>query len=166
MQPGTPWKPERPCCSGRVTNSTPFALTPSIYGGTLSPRGRLWGWGGHWAHNICPSFNPQTPTLQQLLQRPFSTKARHTHTPAERVRGRRTITIWPCSAEEEESSSHTRRQENMLLLFFSVLFFFPQSFLFARPLRDHGCHDIISPGHFPWPVPPPPAWLPCQSHDY
>lgn len=32
--------------------------------------------------------------------------------------------------------------------------FFPQSFLFARPLRDHECHDIISSGHFPWPVPP------------
>lgn len=78
--------------------------------------------GGRCAHNICPVFQPpQTPTLQ-LLERPFSTKARHTHTPAERVRGRHTITIWPCSAEEEESSSHTRRQENMLLLYIIVFF--------------------------------------------
>lgn len=38
--------------------------------------------------------------------------------------------------------------------FFFCFVFFPQSFLFARPLRDHGCHDIISSGHFPWPVPP------------
>lgn len=81
MQPGTPWKPERPCCSGRVTNSSPFALTPSIYGGTLSPRGRLREGGGgalgsqHLPclstpkHPLCSSFcsslspqRPDTPT--------------------------------------------------------------------------------------------------------
>lgn len=110
--------------------------------------------GRHCAHNICPVFQPPLNThsaLVQLLERPFSTKARHTHTPAERVRGRHTITIWPCSAEEEESSSHTHRQENMLLLFIFV--FFPQFFFSAHPLRDHGCHDIISSGHFPWLAP-------------
>lgn len=152
MQPGTPWKPEQPCCTGRVINSTPFALTPSIYGGTLSPRGRLWR-GGTVLTTSALSFNPPNThsALVQLLERPFSTKARHTHTPAERVRGRHTITIWPCSAEEDESSSHTRRQENMLLLFMIV--FFPSFFFLCTSTERPWCHDIISSGHFPWLAP-------------
>lgn len=75
------------------------------------------------------------------MERPFPTKARHTHTPAERVRGRHTITIWPRSGEEEESSSHTRRQENKAAAFYDCFSFFPLS-----SLRDRGCHDIISSG--------------------
>lgn len=43
------------CCAGRVRNPPPFALTPSIYGGTLSP-------GGISHTTSALSFNPPRPT--------------------------------------------------------------------------------------------------------
>lgn len=141
----------------------PFCPDPFHLWRHTFPSGETAGGGGGGGalgsqHLPCLS-TPKHQPCSSFCSKPFSTKARHTHTPAERVRGRRTITIWPCSAEEEKPSSHTRRQGNMLLpflfSFFLLFLFFPSPFfLFAHPLREHGCHDIISSGHFPWPVLP------------
>lgn len=76
------------CCAGRVRNPPPFALTPSIYGGTLSP-------GGDFAHNICPVFQPPRPTHSRGASGPaFLNKGRPRTHLLSGVRGRHTITIW------------------------------------------------------------------------
>lgn len=62
------------CCAGRVRNPPPFALTPSIHGGTLSP-------GGISHTTSALFFNPlNPPTPEEFLDWLFSIKAVRAHT--------------------------------------------------------------------------------------
>lgn len=83
----------------------PFALTLSLNGGTLSL--------GDFTYNICPVplTEPPTPKAAELLDRPFSIKAIHTHL----LRGLEVIIparTWPAGLQPWSPTPHSRGERS------------------------------------------------------